>query len=525
MDKAIKLIIAVIIGMFFFSAGPGNPAQALTYEVVDTGQEFCYNANTEITCPTVGDPFYGQDSQYDGNQPDFTLSANGLVVIDNVTGLSWVASPDTDGDGVLESPADKLSWWDAMDYPATLNGQNFGGYNDWRLPSIKELYSLIDFSGIDPSGYQGGTTGLIPFIDTDYFAFEYGNEAADERIIDSQYWSSTEYVSTTMNGDHTVFGVNFADGRIKGYGTSLHGNDKISFALCCRGNSDYGINDFSNNSDGTVTDAATGLMWQQSDSGSGMVWEDALAYAEALELGGYDDWRLPNAKELQSILDYTRSPATHGTAAINTVFDCTPIIDEGGGQNFPFYWTGTTHANWSTMADGAAAYVCFGEALGWMQAPFPPYDYTLMDVHGAGSQRSDYKTGDPADWPHGHGPQGDVIRIYNFIRCVRNSGTASGSDESPDEQTGIWLRNSPNPLNPGTEILFSVPGDGQVELSIYDLTGRVVSTLVQTNLTAGEHSVAWNGSADNGQPITSGVYMARLTSCNQVSVMKMMLAK
>jgi hypothetical protein len=47
-------------------------------------------------------------------------------------------------------------------------------------------------------------------------------------------------------------------------------------------------------------------------------------------------------------------------------------------------------------------------------------DYHYVDVHGAGSQRSDPKAGDPAMFPHGRGPQGDVIRIYNFVRLVRS---------------------------------------------------------------------------------------------------------
>lgn len=49
----------------------------------------------------------------------------------------------------------------------------------------------------------------------------------------------------------------------------------------------------------------------------------------------------------------------------------------------------------------------------------------MVDVHGAGAQRSDPKEGDPADFPHGRGPQGDVIRIYNFVRCVRGASAAS----------------------------------------------------------------------------------------------------
>jgi len=46
-------------------------------------------------------------------------------------------------------------------------------------------------------------------------------------------------------------------------------------------------------------------------------------------------------------------------------------------------------------------------------------DYHLVDVNGAGAQRSDPKAGDPAMFPHGRGPQGDVIRIYNYVRLVR----------------------------------------------------------------------------------------------------------
>ena len=57
-----------------------------------------------------------------------------------------------------------------------------------------------------------------PFIDREYFKFSYGDASRGERIIDSQFATRTKYVSTTMAGSETMFGVNFADGRIKGYG-------------------------------------------------------------------------------------------------------------------------------------------------------------------------------------------------------------------------------------------------------------------------------------------------------------------
>jgi hypothetical protein len=236
---------------------------------------------------------------------------------DNVTGLMWQQSPDTDGDGNIDA-ADKLSYDAAVAVAGTLN---LGSYTDWRLPTIKELYSLIDFSGRNPSGYEGtDTTGLIPFIDTDYFDFAYGDTAAGERIIDAQYASCNLY------GDHSagsfLFGVNFADGRIKGYALTMpgRGSEKTFFVIYVRGNTQYGKNSFVDNGDGTITDSATGLMWSRNDSGGGLDWEDALAWVEqknAKNHLGYSNWRLPNAKELQSIVDYTRSPGATGSAAID----------------------------------------------------------------------------------------------------------------------------------------------------------------------------------------------------------------
>ena len=165
------------------------------YSVVDTGQLTCYDDRDElVTCPVEGESFYGQDHQHDGHQSSYTDNGDGTVT-DNFTGLMWQQSPDTDGDGDIDA-ADKLSYDEAV---AGADTFDLGGYNDWRLPTIKELYSLIQFSGVDPSGYEGSdTSGLIPFIDTGYFDFAYGDTFAGERIIDAQYASSNLYVATTQ---------------------------------------------------------------------------------------------------------------------------------------------------------------------------------------------------------------------------------------------------------------------------------------------------------------------------------------
>lgn len=453
----------------FFSAASLTAQNSLSYPVVDTDQEICYDTIDEIPVPGPGQDYYGQDANYKGFEPAYQDNGDGTIT-DLVTGLMWSKSPDMDGDGNIDY-ADKMSYSEAL---AGADTFSLAGYTDWRLPSIKEMYSLIIFSGMDPSGFQGTSTDdLAPFIDTSYFDFAYGDLAAGERLIDAQMASSNIYVGTTMGGDETMFGVNFADGRIKGYPTGpMPGQteDKQYYVYYVRGNTDYGINDFEDNGDGTITDNATGLMWTQDDDGNGMTWPDALAYAENSTIAGYDDWRLPNAKELQSILDYSRSPSTTNSAAIDPLFNCTPITDEGGEENYPFYWTGTTHASYHEDASGGyGAYVCFGEALGWMEQPPMSGNYTLMDVHGAGAQRSDPKVGNPDDWPYGHGPQGDVIRIYNFVRLVRDADSSMSMDESKLHKKELKIY--PNPASEFLNIESEMDGMGIVFL--FNTSGRL----------------------------------------------------
>jgi hypothetical protein len=383
------------------------------YAIVDTGQVECYDDTTEVVCSTANTAFLGQDAQYSGNTPSYTDNADGTIT-DNVTGLMW-----------QKDPGEKMTYTQAV---AGAKSFDLVGYSDWRLPTIKELYSLILFNGVDPSGWNGtDTSKLVPFID-DVFTFKYGDTDDGERIIDSQFATSTKYVSTTMNGDDTMFGVNFADGRIKGYGLRLRGQDKTFFVIYVRSNPNYGINDFVDNGNGTITDKATGMTWIQNDSESSMDWEEALKYCENLEFAELDDWRLPNVKELQSIVDYSRSPDTTNSAAVSTVFNATQVTNEADQSDYPAYWSSTTHAN---MRNGMnAAYVNFGRSMGYMNGSW-------LDVHGAGAQRSDPKTGDPAAYPTGHGPQGDAIRIYNYARCVRSGNVTL-------DQVG-------DPSNPGEE--------------------------------------------------------------------------
>ena len=94
---------------------------------------------------------------------------------------------------------------------------------------------------------------------------------------------------------------------------------------------------FVDNGDGTVTDNCTGLMWQ-ADTGNderGLNWCSALAYCEGLELGDHSDWRLPNVRELQSIVDYGRVD---------------PSIDPAFDAVSSLYWTSTSLADGPGLA-------------------------------------------------------------------------------------------------------------------------------------------------------------------------------
>jgi len=220
-----------------------------------------------------------------------------------------------------------------------------------------------------------------------------------------------------MNGNETMFGVNFVDGRIKGYPT--HSD---FYVFCVAGNTDYGVNDYTDNSDSTISDAATGLMWQQQDYHS-TNWQDAIDHCETADTGSYNDWRLPDVKELHSLVDYSRSPAYTNSAAIDPIFTSTSFINEGGSNDWGSYWSSTTHVNYNGYGT-SAAYVSFGESLGYWSG-------VVQDVHGAGAQRSDNKVSptdvggaSSLDVGYGtfyyHGPQGDILRNDNYVRCVRD---------------------------------------------------------------------------------------------------------
>ncbi len=389
-------------------------AQTKSYPIVDTGQTLCYDAEDAIEAPKRGAAFYGQDAQHWGNAPSYTDLGNGCIK-DRVTGLIW------------EKGYRIMGLDEAL---AAAKTCRTGGHSDWRLPNIKEVYSLALFSGVDASSRDMSSipSGAKPFIDTKYFDFKYA--AHGTRPIDSQMLSSTRYVSTTMNADATVFGFNLADGRIKGYPIiEKRQREPKQFIVRFVRGKQYGRNEFVKKKNGTITDKATGLTWTSLDSKRALNWQDALQLVQTMnkkKYCGYSDWRLPNAKELHSIVDYTRSPETSQSASIDKLFHCTEITNEAGKPDYPFYWTSTTHLGPRKRGARNAVYIAFGRALGNMPARGgrggqrgTSSGRNWVDAHGAGCQRSAPKQGDESEFADGRGPQGDVVRIKNYVRLVR----------------------------------------------------------------------------------------------------------
>ncbi len=302
--------------------------------VPDTGQIKCYDNTTEIACPLSGQPYYGQDAQYTINTPKYTkLSDNGTALPDNasfwaavhddVTGLIWEEKHNMGGGTNYADPnnADNVYTWfdnnsatnggnpgisgagtDTMDFIRDLNAANYGGFNDWRLPTAAELFSMTNLNTYGPA------------IDPAYFP----------NTVTSFYWSSSTCAQSSSLAWNLV--------AYYGYVNSL--NKTYSYyARAVRGGQLLPLRDYVISIDGTVSDLSTGLMWQRDTAPGLYSWQQALAYCDNLTLGGFTDWRLPTPKEMVSIVDYSKisSPAIDATVFLNTQ------------TAFP-YWSSTTFA-------------------------------------------------------------------------------------------------------------------------------------------------------------------------------------
>ncbi|TXR53891.1 DUF1566 domain-containing protein [Reinekea thalattae] len=369
----------------------------------DTGQSKQYDTEGKVLAASSSSLYTGQDASVVGNELGYVDNGDGTIT-DLNTGLMWQKAYDS----TRRNLADTVEHVENME---------LAGYDDWRVPTIKELYSIANFDGelIKPED-EGESQ---PYIDTDYFDYQY-----DRLAFAGQFWSSTVYVKndvqnlTEHGGIQGAFGFNFSDGHIKSYETGLYfdGTEMPTnafvpgcFVRAVRSTTTLYDMDYVDNGDETVTDQSTGLMWAKNDSGETMDWVEALEYAENSELAGYSDWRLPNSKELQSLVDYEKQsfPAIN-TDVFNVSLDSFDSVEDAY-----YFWTSTTQGDFKWTA----VYVAFGQA--WSKKNSDATEY--YDWHGAGAQRSDPKTGEPSDYELASEMASDYISINNWVRLVRDA--------------------------------------------------------------------------------------------------------
>ena len=218
------------------------------------------------------------------------------AIEDTGTGLVWQQADD----------GERRPWIDAESY---CDGLSFADHDDWRLPRIDELKSIIDYTRFRPA--------LDP-------AFSGHSDS---------YWASTS--GEEGFHDDLAWGVNFWSG----HGGAGGKRDPL-YVRCVRKGpfwpldiSEYLVVDSAT----TVKDTYHQLVWQRGNEANmtrGYGWDDAKRYCEKLETGGYSDWRLPELQELETIIDYTitRSPAWN-----------TDIFNVRPGRGWLF-WTNTDYA-------------------------------------------------------------------------------------------------------------------------------------------------------------------------------------
>jgi hypothetical protein len=201
-------------------------------------------------------------AQYETTDPAVTL--------DRITGLTWEAQPVNQD----------YSWADAK---ALCDAATTGGHQDWRLPTRIELISLLDVAVSEPA------------IDSSAFP---GCES-------SLYWSSTPSAAFPNRYEAIDFQIGYSYADTAG---------ELHFARCVRGNPHTAAPRYSPQN-GYVTDNATGLSWEMPAPAGVADYAAAGARCDALTTGGLTVWRLPSIKELQTLIDVTKS-----TPAMDTAF-------------------------------------------------------------------------------------------------------------------------------------------------------------------------------------------------------------
>ncbi len=318
--QIVGFVVLIVTASSVYTISPGQmlklPDTGQTANYTETfGEDSDYDINTPtystwqmLKLPDTGQTIsytntFGEDSDYDINTPTYT--DNGDTVTDEITGLIWQKNEGTTAE---------TNYDDAHAYCDELS---LGSYSDWRLPTSHELYSLVDFSTSNP---PLNSTVFTNTVTADY------------------WWSSTQ----RADGADNYWAVNSGGGI--GPKPESEAQERSFYVRCVRDDlTSATYPSFTNNGDQTITENNTALMWQQVGGTSSMTWEEALTQCEDLSLAGYEDWRLPNIKELRSISDDENLSGPSVSLAHFT-------LAETYSQTTTVYWSSTTRENLTTQA-------------------------------------------------------------------------------------------------------------------------------------------------------------------------------
>lgn len=346
--------------------------------IPDTNLRACFGPSPDgmdgtIACPgqpgaqdCPGTDHCGQDAQYgwDVGNPAaarFSVQAGDEpVVTDGVTGLQWQGCASGQTGAGCTGDATLMTWYDAQTF---CEGASFGGHDDWVLPSSFALQSITDYGTTSPAIDRGVFVNAPSKFADDY----------DQWWIECM-WSSSDYV----DDPEVAWALMVNSGDVaEGSGLEYHLHDKAAegwegcYARCVRPPAPAPWQRFMKlepvAGEPVVADVISEVMWMGCSLGQGgsdcgdaqqasMVdWKSALAACEERVWGGYDDWHLPDVKQLRSLVDQsTRSPAIDGTLFPGTPYYGVGMTTPNVGQ----YWSSTARSY-----NSFALYVDFGSGF------------------------------------------------------------------------------------------------------------------------------------------------------------------
>jgi hypothetical protein len=263
-----------------------------TWPVVPTGQTTCYSNDDAIPCPAEGEPFYGQDAQYPDNARTFNeyeLSGD-AVVEDSLTGLMWA-----------KDFAEDLTWTEALEYCDNLE---YASSDDWRLPNIHELNSLVSQNTVGSGFGMPSSTRSLLWSSSIVIAQYPQVSAENDRMMDD-----TEF--STCNSELEAYAVNFWETQPGFHILTLSYQEQTrcvrleAISSLSEGEPRFTTQEMGNGGK-MVTDSVTGLDWMLPTQ-EPLCWEEALATCANLDFAEQTDWRLPNINELNSLANYGKT--------------------------------------------------------------------------------------------------------------------------------------------------------------------------------------------------------------------------